>query len=226
MATQHLDIDYGDARVTALLDTPATPTMAYVLAHGAGAGKAHAFLETVAARLVSRDVAVLRYNFPYMDAGRSRVDPVEITSGVVRAAVAQMQRLLPGVPCFAGGKSFGGRMTSEAQSRDPMPGLRGLAFFGFPLHPPDKPGTTRATHLANVHIPMLFLQGDRDEFARMDLLNGVVATLPSATLVVEPDGDHSFAVRKKITGKGASQVMDSLIDAWCNWATRVASSAP
>lgn len=226
MNRRETTIDYPGGRVTALLDVPETPTMAYVLAHGAGAGKAHAFLETVATRLVARDVAVLRYNFPYMDAGRSRVDPVDVTTAVVQAAVAHMQLLFPGVPCFAGGKSFGGRMTSEAQSRHPMPGLRGLAFFGFPLHPPDKPGTTRATHLANVHIPMLFLQGDRDEFAQLDLLNSVIATLPSATLVLEPDGDHSFAVRKKLTGKSASQVMDSLIDAWCTWTARVTSTAP
>lgn len=218
MNTRETTVDYPGGQVTALLDAPESPTMVYVLAHGAGAGKGHAFLADVAARLVARGVAVLRYNFPYMDAGRSRVDPVEVTSAVVRAAVSRAQDLVPGVPCIAGGKSFGGRMTSEAQSRAPLPGVRGLAFLGFPLHPPDKPGTTRAEHLAHVHVPMLFLQGDRDEFARLDLLQPVVARCAGATLVLVPDGDHSFKVRKKLTGMGASQVMESLVASWCAWA--------
>jgi uncharacterized protein len=218
MNTRETTVDYPGGQVTALLDAPASPTMVYVLAHGAGAGKGHAFLADVAGRLVARGVAVLRYNFPYMDAGRNRVDPVEVTSAVVRGAVDRAQELVPGVPCIAGGKSFGGRMTSEAQSRAPLPGVRGLAFLGFPLHPPDKPGTTRAEHLANVHVPMLFLQGDRDEFARLDLLQPVVARCTGATLVLIPDGDHSFKVRKKLTGMGASQVMESLVASWCEWA--------
>jgi predicted alpha/beta-hydrolase family hydrolase len=205
--------------VTALFDAPSTPAMVYVLAHGAGAGKDHPFLAEFAALLVAHDVAVLRYNFPYMDAGRNRVDPGDVTSAVVRAAVSHARDLAPGVPCFAGGKSFGGRMTSEAQSREPLAGVVGLAFLGFPLHPPDKPGTTRAAHLANIRIPMLFLQGDRDEFARHDLLQATVAALPTATLTLIPDGDHSFKVRKKLTGKSASQVMGELADRWCEWAT-------
>ena len=221
MNTRETTVDYPGGTVTALLDAPPSPTMVYVLAHGAGAGKSHAFLADFAAQLVARDVAVLRYNFPYMDAGRNRVDPVEVTSAVVRAAVGRAQELVPGVPCLAGGKSFGGRMTSEAQSRDPLPGVIGLAFLGFPLHPPDKPGITRAEHLGKVRIPMLFLQGDRDEFARLELLQPVVATLPTSTLSLIPDGDHSFKVRKKLTGMGATEVMNTLAARWCAWAEAV-----
>lgn len=221
MTTRETTIEYPGGAVTALLDAPAVPTMLYVLAHGAGAGKDHPFLADFTACLVARDVAVLRYNFPYMDAGRNRVDPVDVTSEVVRAAVARAQALVPGVPCFAGGKSFGGRMTSEAQARKPLSGVRGLAFLGFPLHPPDRPGITRATHLASVRIPMCFLQGDRDEFARLDLLQPVVAALPTATLSLVPDGDHSFKVRKKLTGLGADAVMQLLADRWRAWATSV-----
>lgn len=207
----------GGESVTALADAPVAPRFAYVLAHGAGAGMRHAFLEEIAALLVARDVAVLRYNFPYMEAGRSRVDGPEVAVATVRAACERAASLWPGVPLIAGGKSFGGRMTSEAQSRSPLPGVRGLAFLGFPLHPPDRPGTTRAEHLAQVKVPMLFLQGDRDEFARLDLLQSLLAGLPSATLSLVPDGDHSFKVRKKVTGLTAAQVMSDLADRLLTW---------
>lgn len=208
----------GAGPVHALLDTPEAPTVGCTLAHGAGAGMRHPFLETMATLLVARNVAVLRYNFPYMDAGKNRVDGPDVATATVRAAVAALAAEIPGVPLVAAGKSFGGRMTSEAQARGPMPGVRGLAFLGFPLHPPDKPGTARAEHLARVAAPMLFLQGTRDEFAQLPLLESVLRGLPHATLVLVPDGDHSFTVRRKVTGRGAAEVMASLADDLVRWA--------
>lgn len=178
----------------------------------------HAFLGSVASRLAARGAATLRYQFPYMEAGKNRVDSPDVASDAVRAAVAKSLQLLPGVPVIAGGKSFGGRMTSEAQSRAPLTGVRGLAFLGFPLHPPGKPGTSRADHLARIQIPMLFLQGTRDEFAALDLLHGVVSSLaPYATLQLFDDGDHSFGVRKS-SGRTNAQVLDALCDALVAWA--------
>ncbi len=224
MSTSPLSIALaGGESVAAIADAPAAPRFVYVLAHGAGAGMRHAFLEEFAALMVARDVAVLRYNFPYMEAGRNRVDGPEVAVGTVRAACEQAAALWPGMPIVAGGKSFGGRMTSEAQSRSPLPGVRGLAFLGFPLHPPDKPGITRAEHLGHVHVPMLFLQGDRDEFAQLPLLRQVIETLPTATLELIPDGDHSFKVRKKLTGMSSVQVMEQLADHLATWAQALAT---
>jgi predicted alpha/beta-hydrolase family hydrolase len=214
-------IAVGEARVSALLDAPDAPSVLYVLAHGAGAGMRHPFLASVAARLAARGVATLRYQFPYMEAGKHRVDSPDVAVEAVRAAVSAAARLLPGVPIVAGGKSFGGRMTSEAQSRGPLAAVRGLAFLGFPLHPPGKPGLSRAEHLRRVGIPMLFLQGTRDEFATLELLQGVVASLaPQATLELFEDGDHSFSVRKA-SGRTNAQVLDALCETLVAWAGRV-----
>ncbi|MBV6521644.1 MAG: hypothetical protein MNPFHGCM_01788 [Gemmatimonadaceae bacterium] len=211
-------IDVGASRVSILVDTPDSPAFVYVLAHGAGAGMRHPFLSAIAARLVARGAATLRYQFPYMEALRHRVDSPDVACASVRAAVSAASRRFPGLPIVAGGKSFGGRMTSEAQSRSPLPDVRGLVFLGFPLHLPGKPGTTRAEHLARVRVPMLFLQGTRDEFASLDLLRGVVKSLgDGATLVLVDDGDHSFAVRKS-AGRTAAQVFDALADGLMEWA--------
>lgn len=213
-----LTIETEKGGVGALLDAPADPAFVYLLAHGAGAGMRHPFLQTIAEGLVSRGAAVLRYQFPYMEARKNRVDSPEVAAGTVMAAARRAVELVPGVPIIAGGKSFGGRMTSEAQSREPLPGVDGLAFLGFPLHPPGAPGTTRAEHLQRVQVPMLFLQGTRDAFAQLDLLRPMVAGLgDSASLVLTNDGDHSFNVRKS-SGQSTAQAVQALCDAIVSWA--------
>jgi predicted alpha/beta-hydrolase family hydrolase len=200
-----------------LLTAPDRARALYVLAHGAGAGMKHPFLARVADALAARQITTYRYEFPYMQARKSRPDPPAVAEAAVRAAVAEAARAVPAVPIFAGGKSFGGRMTSQAQASGPMPGVRGLAFFGFPLHPPGRPGTSRAEHLAAVDVPMLFLQGTRDEFAQLDLLQRVVRDLGDrATLHLVDEGDHSFKVPKR-TGKTEIDVMNELADAFQQW---------
>ena len=214
-------IEVDGSPVAALLDAPESPSFVYVLAHGAGAGMRHPFLASVASRLRERGSATLRYQFPYIEAGKRRVDAPEVAERCVRAAVTRAAALLPGVPIIAGGKSFGGRMTSGAQSQAVLAGVRGLAFIGFPLHPPGKPGTSRAEHLRQVKIPMLFLQGTRDEFATLELLRGVVDSLaPRAVLELFADGDHSFAVRKS-SGRTNAQVLDALCDTLVAWAAGI-----
>ena len=160
-------IESGSIHVSGLLLAPPRARALYVLAHGAGAGMAHPFMAAVAAELGERGIATLRYQFPYMERGSKRPDPPRVATAAVRAAVAAAARLVPGLPLYAGGKSFGGRMTSEAQAAKALPGVRGLVFLGFPLHPPGEPGEARGRHLAEVTIPMLFFQGSRDEFAIM-----------------------------------------------------------
>jgi hypothetical protein len=170
----------------------------------------HPFLERISAALAERGIGTLRYQFPYMEQKKRRVDPPAVATAAVRAAVAAATAHASGVPLIAGGKSFGGRMTSTAQAEAPLPGVRGLVFLGFPLHPPGRPGTARADHLAEVRTPMLFLQGTRDEFARLDLLRAVVGGLGSgATLHLIDDGDHSFKVPKR-TGRADGEVMAEL----------------
>src|SRR6267378_7158905 len=156
--------------VSGLLLRPDGARLIYVLAHGAGAGMRHPFLESIAQRLAQRRIATLRYQFPYMEQRARRPDPPAVAAATVRAAVIEAARLAPGLPLVAGGKSFGGRMTSTAQAEEPLPGVRGLVFLGFPLHPPGRPGDARAEHLARVDVPMLFLQGTRDDFADRELL--------------------------------------------------------
>ena len=209
--------DKGD--VSALLVLPANARVLYVLAHGAGAGMRHPFLERISDALAERSVATLRYQFLYMEKQQRRPDSPAIACAGVRAAVAAAARAAPGLPLIAGGKSFGGRMTSTAQSQEPLPGVVGLAFLGFPLHPPGKPGVTRADHLAGVRIPMLFLQGDRDEFAELILLRQVLQPLGKLALLhVVKGGDHSFNVRKS-SGRTAEQVRAELADGIVAWAT-------
>ena len=195
-----------------LARTPPDPTFGYVLAHGAGAGMRHPFLEAIAQALFDRGVATLRYEFAYMEQKKSRPDSPAVAAARVREAVERAAAEWPGLPLVAGGKSFGGRMTSTAQAEKPLPGVRGLAFLGFPLHPPGKPSVSRADHLHEVQVPMLFLQGTRDEFARLELLTEVCERLgPRATLHLIEEGDHSFKVPKR-AGNTAEQVMATLAD--------------
>ena len=203
--------------VSALLLAPPRPRAAFVFAHGAGAGMQHAFMQSRARGLAERDVATLRFQFPYMQQGLKRPDPPEVAQAAVRAAVAEAGRRLPGVPLFAGGKSFGGRMTSRAQADAPLAGVLGLVFVGFPLHPAGKPSTRRADHLAHVRVPMLFLQGSRDALADLELLRGVVSTLGErATLRIFADADHAFHVRKS-SGTSDDEVLRTMIDCACEW---------
>ena len=202
--------------------SPSAPRFAYVLAHGAGAGMRHPFLEAMAQALLERDTATLRYEFKYMEEHRNRPDPPAVAAERVREAVERARAEWPALPLVAGGKSFGGRMTSTAQAEQPLDGVRGLVFLGFPLHPPGKPSVTRAEHLFQVEVPMLFLQGTRDEFAQLDLLTGVCEKLgPRATLHLIEDGDHSFKVPKR-SGRTADQVMAHLADTIADWGTRLA----
>ena len=203
--------------VSALLRVPPGARAAYVFGHGAGAGIEHAFMADVANGLAERGIATLRYQFPYMEQGSRRPDVPEVAHAAVRAAVAEAARRLPGLPLFAGGKSFGGRMTSQAQAASPMPGVQGLVFFGFPLHPAGRPSDERAKHLADVRCPMLFLQGTRDELAALELLQPVVRRLGErATLVLFDDGDHSFHVRAR-SGRTDAQTLAEMLDAATAW---------
>ena len=193
---QPVEITVDDARrVSGLLQMPERARACLVLAHGAGAGMRHPFLAAVAIELAAQGIATLRYQFPYMERRSRRPDSPDTCHATVRAAVIEAATLAPSMPLFAGGKSFGGRMTSQAQSVDPLPGVRGLAFLGFPLHPPGQPSESRAEHLARVQIEMMFLQGTRDDFAKLELIEPVVSRLGDrARLQLFPDADHSFHV--------------------------------
>jgi len=209
------DVRVGD--VSGLLLRPDSARLLYVLAHGAGAGMRHPFLELVAQRLAERRIATLRYQFPYMEQRARRPDPPAVAAATVRAVVIEASRVAPGLPLVAGGKSFGGRMTSTAQAETPLPGVKGLVSLGFPLHPPGRPADSRAEHLAQVAIPMLFLQGDRDEFADLKLLKPVVKRLGErATLHLVEGGNHSFKVLKR-SGKTEADVMEELVGAIADW---------
>jgi predicted alpha/beta-hydrolase family hydrolase len=207
----------GADPVSGLWEAPERPSACLVLAHGAGAGMAHRSMAAIAEGLVRRGVAVLRYQFPYMEKGGKRVDPPPVAHSAVRAAVAEANRRAPGLPLFVGGKSFGGRMSSQAQSIEPLPNVRGLVFFGFPLHPAGKPSDDRAKHLAKVQIPLLFLQGAKDALADLDLLRPAVRDLGDrAALEVFEDADHSFHVPAK-TGKRDAEVLDQILDKAAAW---------
>lgn len=208
----------GGDEVSGLLLRSARPHFVLVLAHGAGAGMRHAFLETLCGRLVEHEIATLRYQFPYIEAGRGRPDPPAVAIATVRAAVQQARLLLPGVPLLAGGKSFGGRMTSTAAAEAPLPDVRGIVFFGFPLHPPGKRSTARAAHLADVGVPLLFLQGTRDTFADLELLRPVCADLGErARLHVIEGADHSFHV-PRASGRSAADIIAELAATVSDWA--------
>ena len=219
---QAVDISDGNAiRVSALLQTPPRARACYVLAHGAGAGMKHPFLAAVAAELATRGIASLRYQFPYMERGAKRPDPPPLAQATVRAAAAAAARALPDLPLIAGGKSFGGRMTSQAQAKAPLPGVRGLAFLGFPLHPANRPSRDRAEHLFDVHLPMLFLQGTRDALAALDQIEPACEKLGErATLMLFENADHSFHVPAR-SGRTDAQLRGEILDALASWIDRV-----
>ena len=225
-AAEPVSINVGDGRrVSGLLMTPETPLACYVFAHGAGAGMRHPFMTAVATGLAERGIATLRYQFPYMEAGSKRPDTPKLAQATVGAAVEEAARLQPGLPLLAGGKSFGGRMTSQAQAAAPLPKVKGLVFLGFPLHAAGKPSQDRAAHLSSVAIPMLFLQGTRDALAEIELLKDAVGTLgPRATLALLDAADHSFHVPAR-SGRKDSAVMAEALDAMADWIDRVFSQA-
>jgi uncharacterized protein len=206
-----------ERRVSGLLQAPHDARACYVFAHGAGAGMTHPFMAAVADALAERGIATLRYQFPYMEQGSKRPDVPRVAHAAVRAAVTEASRLLPGVALVAGGKSFGGRMTSQAQAASPLAGVRGLAFTGFPLHPAGKPSDERAAHLFDVRIPMLFLQGTRDDLADLQFLQPLVERLGAhATLRLFADADHSFHVPAR-TGRKDSEVIAEMSDVLVAW---------
>jgi predicted alpha/beta-hydrolase family hydrolase len=214
---QQLKIEAGSSVVSALLRRPDHARACFVVAHGAGAGMTHAFMEAAAAGLAERGIATLRYQFPYMEKGSKRPDPPAVAHAAVRAAVAEAARSCHGLPLIAGGKSFGARMTSQAQAKKPLAGVRGLVFFGFPLHPAGKPSSERADHLGDVRVPMLFLQGSKDKLAELDLLRPVVDRLGKlATLHLVEGADHSFHVAAR-SGRNDSEVMAEILNAFAAW---------
>lgn len=217
-AARSLKVPLGDSEsVSGLLVVPAQPRACLVLAHGAGAGMSHPFMNAIAGELATCAIATLRYQFPYMERGTKRPDPPRVAHAAVRAAVDAAASELPGLPLFAGGKSFGGRMTSQAQAASALPNVRGLVFVGFPLHPAGQPSSERATHLDAVALPMLFLQGTRDELADLALVRALVDRLGArATLRIVADADHSFHVRKS-SGWSDAQVIAELARATADW---------
>jgi predicted alpha/beta-hydrolase family hydrolase len=214
---QPLVIPVGDERVSGLLLRPEGAKALYLFAHGAGTGMTHKAMESNAQGLAQREIASLRYQFLYMEKGSKRPDPPRLAHAAVRAAAAEAGEQAPDLPLFAGGRSFGGRMTSQAQADEPLPGVRGLAFLGFPLHPAGKPGIERAEHLARVQIPMLFVSGDRDALAELDLLKPVVADLGErASLHLVRNADHSFKPAAR-SGRTAAVIETEALDAMAEW---------
>jgi len=204
-------------RVSGLLQVPKEARACYMLAHGAGAGMTHPFMSAVAKGLADRGFATLRYQFPYMENRSKRPDAPALAHATVRAAVLEATRLVPGLTLVAGGKSFGGRMTSQAQASSALPGVRGLVFLGFPLHPAGKPSVERAKHLFDVRIPMLLLQGTRDDLAHLPLITEVCEQLGNrSTLKLFQDADHSFHVPAR-TGRKDSEVLSALLDSVADW---------
>jgi uncharacterized protein len=212
--------------VSGLMQHPPRAFACCVLAHGAGAGMTHRFMVAVANGLAGRDIATLRFQFPYMEVRSKRPDRPTLAHATVRAAVATGARLAPGLPLFAGGKSFGARMTSQAQAETPLPSVRGLIFLGFPLHPANKPSDERGGHLADVGIPMLFVQGTRDALADTRLLVPTVDALGAgATLQLLDHADHSFHVPVR-SGQTDAQVLDRALDDAAAWMRGVLAASP
>ena len=203
--------------VSGIFNLPDNAVALLVFAHGAGAGMRHSFMETMAGLLAERRIGTLRYQFPYMEAGRGQPDRPPVLEATVRAAVAEGARRAPGLPLFAGGKSMGGRMSSGAAASSQLDGIRGLVYFGFPLHPPKNPGTARADHLSQVTVPMLFIQGTRDSLADLTLIQEVVGRLArQATLHIVEGGDHSFHVPKR-SGRTDRQVLEEIAEVAARW---------
>lgn len=226
LAPRLLEVEVpGSGRVSALWLAPSDAIAVLVLAHGAGAGMTHKGMTALAEGLAARRIATLRFQFPYMERGSKRPDAPAVAHAAVRAAAAEAARLEPGMPLFAGGRSFGGRMTSQAQALAPLAGVRGLVFFAFPLHPAKKPSDTRAAHLRDVSIPMLFVQGSRDDLADMALLRPVLRGLGArASLHLIDDADHSFHVPAR-SGKRDADVLAAALDAVADW-MRAAAGPP
>ena len=217
MEAEVVDIPVGEERTSGLLLKPAGAKALYLFAHGAGTNMSHRTMASNAEGLADRGIATLRYNFLYTEKGGKRPDPPKLAHAAVRAAAAKAQELVPDLPLFAGGRSFGGRMTSQAQSEDPLPGVRGLVFLGFPLHPAGKPGIERAGHLAKVRVPMLFVSGTKDALAALELLKPVVAGLGKlATLHLVDQADHSFKVATK-SGRTNPEVETEVLDTVAAW---------
>jgi predicted alpha/beta-hydrolase family hydrolase len=218
LCTQQINFQVGDhGTVSGLVLSPADPFACYVFAHGAGAGMGHAFMGAVSEGLAARGIATLRYQFPSMELGKKRPDPPPVAHAAVRAAVAQAAERFGSLRLFAGGKSFGGRMTSQAQALDPMPRVAGLVFVGFPLHPAGTPSTGRADHLSEVRVPMLFVQGTRDELADLPSMRAVVAKLgTSATLMEIAEADHAFHVLRR-SGRSDKEVLAEVLDGMAAW---------
>jgi uncharacterized protein len=219
-AMNHSDVESLTLRVddantvSGLLLAPSQARACYVLAHGAGAGMFHPFMEAVARELAQRGIATLRYQFPYMEQGGKRPDPPKLAHATVRAAVGQAGQLMPTLPLVAGGKSFGGRMTSQTQAASALPGVRGLVFLGFPLHPAGRPSEERAVHLFHVEVPMLFLQGTRDRLADLGLLERLMERLGTrASLRLVQDADHSF----RVPARGDAAVKREMMDTMAEW---------
>jgi predicted alpha/beta-hydrolase family hydrolase len=211
--------------VSAFLLRPPDAWLLCVLAHGAGAGMRHQFLESISASLAAQGVATFRFQFPYMEAARGRPDTPAVLETSIRAAVTKAGEIVPELPVIAGGKSLGGRMTSNAAAAAALERVKGLAFLGFPLHPPGQPGTRRAEHLDRVDVPMLFLQGTRDAFARLDLITGVCRHLgPRATLHIVEGADHSFGVPKR-GGRTPDQVREELAGSIAKWGRTLVGDA-
>jgi uncharacterized protein len=218
VSPQAVSVAVDDQRqVSGILLAPSEARVCYVLAHGAGAGMAHPFMAAIANGLAERGIATLRYQFPYMEQRSKRPDSPKVAEATVRAAVLEASKLVPTLALVAGGKSFGGRMTSQAQAASPLAKVRGLAFLGFPLHPAGKPSDERGQHLFQVKIPMLFLQGTRDALADTKLLGALVQQLGSrATLKLFPDADHSFHVPVR-SGRNDADVRSELLDDLAAW---------
>ena len=224
MKTERLTLAIDETRrVSALLQLPPAAKACFVFAHGAGAGMDHASMTAVANELADRSIATLRFQFPYMERGSRRPDPPALCHATVRAAVAETARLGPKLALFAGGRSFGGRMTSQAQAASPLPGVQGLVFLGFPLHPAGRPSSERGKHLLQVHIPMLFLQGTRDALGDLEHLQPLCTQLGRrATLRLLQEADHSFHVLVR-SGRTNNEVRREMLDAVENWIDQVAS---
>ncbi len=211
--TKSLKIRIDDAtEVSALWDKPRTATAALILAHGAGAGMTHKHMAATAEGLAARGIAVLRYNFAYMERGSKRPDNAAVAIAAVRAAIAQGAKLAGDLPLFAGGRSFGARMTTQAHAAEQLPSIKGFVFFAWPLHPSGKPDVKRAEHLAQVKRPMLFLQGSADTLAETPLLNQVISNLGKrAQLHLVDQADHSFHVPAR-SGRKDPEVLDEILD--------------
>jgi predicted alpha/beta-hydrolase family hydrolase len=215
---EHISIPLNGAQhVSGILQVPPRAHACYVLAHGAGAGMTSPFLEAIAGDLAERGIATLRFQFSFMERGSRRPDPPAAAQAAVRSAVATALQLAPDLPLVAGGRSFGGRMTSQAHAASELPGVRGLAFLGFPLHPGKRPSSERAVHLFDVKVPMLFVQGTRDELASLEQLRSVCDKLGErATLRLIDDADHSFHVRAR-SGRTDLQARGEIADVLAAW---------